>query len=148
MVIRIKLSTLFWGLLSLPIFPVWLCWYGDRENHEGCVALGIVGIIVLLSVYLLSVLPTHRVVTAGEQIKTEHGIEQEVTLRQRSVLTLMPYSWDHEDSYVRLTRESGEHIWIHKVTGESTGDGVWDVSLDTYNAQNLDKELIQQVISD
>lgn len=147
MTIEIKLSTLLIMLLTLPIFPVWGCMYFESKGRDGlCTLFGILTFLAVI-VYAFAAIPTTSVDSATPQIQTEHGIVQDVTLQHRSLLPIMPYSWDYKQNYRRVTRENGEHIWINLDTKETDANSEWDGKLHSHNAETLDSEMVDIYIN-
>lgn len=162
MVIRVKISTLFWVVLTLPLFPLtilpWLSRKSDERNSSSLYAVAVVlaigATVGVGSIYVMSVIDTSTVIEVAPPLSVEHGTKYEVTLDRHSIVRFLPWSWNYQKSYVRWvgsnnnTHTHDHTYWIDVETGESfLNHGLEHVFLG-FMAGNLRSEQVERILAE
>ncbi len=162
MVIRVKLSTLAWTILTLPLFPLTLVpWLSKKADNDGryvpIVLLAVAATISVAGIYLTSsVIGTATIieVTPPLGISVEDGTKYEVTVDHHSETRFMPWSWSYQKSYVRWTASHGtisdhDHVyWIDVETGESFLSNRLEKKFENFMTRTLRPEQVKLILAD
>ena len=161
MVIRVKLSTLAWTILTLPLFPLTLVpWLSGKADNDGryvpIVLLAIAATAAVATIYIMSVVNTSTITEVASPlgISVEDGIKYEVTVAHHTVIPFLPWSWSYQKSYVRWEAPHDNNYdhdhayWIDVETGESFLSNSLEKEFENFMTKNLHPEQVKLILAD
>ncbi len=160
MVIRLKISTLFWVILTLPLFPLtlipWLFRKAEEEDLDGLYAPATIlagfAALALVSIYGMSLYGESSVIEVNPPmgISVEDGTKFEVTVDHHCIISFLPWSWSYQKTYVRWESPDTDDYayWIDPETDEAFINHSWEDEFQHMVTRLLPSDQIKLILAE
>ncbi|KKL10536.1 hypothetical protein LCGC14_2554840 [marine sediment metagenome] len=159
MVIRLKISTILWTILTLPLFPLtllpWIIKKAEEEDLD-CVYVPAALLTVFASlavgvIYIMSMFGESSVIEVNPPlgISVEEGTKFEVTVDYHCMISFLPWSWSYQKTYVRWeSLDTDDAYWIDPETEEAFINYWWEAEFKYLVTQLVPTKRIKLILAE